>query len=78
MAHELLKELQGIVCRCGKVKRPHETFCKGCYWSLGQNQRNALYKRMGDGYEQAYAAAAAFLDLLKANPVPRRARSSNQ
>jgi len=30
---------------------------------------------MGEGYEEAYAAAAAFLDLLRANPVKRRART---
>lgn len=76
MAHELLKELIGGVCRCGRAKRPHETFCKGCYWSLGNNERRALYKRMGEGYEEAYAAAAAFLDQLKATKVPRRKASA--
>ena len=75
MPSDLFKELIGGSCRCGKSKRPHETFCRSCYWSLGNLQRKDLYKRMGEGYEEAYAAAAAFLDLLRANPVKRRART---
>jgi hypothetical protein len=77
MPSELLKELIGAVCRCGSAKRPSQTFCRTCYNSLGRLQQLALYKTMGRGYEEAYAAAVEFLDALAATKVPRRARAAS-
>jgi len=71
-----MTEYKGGICRCGRPKEPNNTFCGKCYWALGHNQRRALYKRFGEGYEEAYAAAAAFLDQLKATKVPRRKASA--
>lgn len=55
---ELIRELGGGVCRCGKQKRRRQTFCRACYYSLPHTMRRALYNLVGEGYEQAYQAAA--------------------
>lgn len=57
----LLAELGGIRCRCGRSKRPRATFCLDCYWSLPALLRRALYRGIGEGYEEAYAAAVEHL-----------------
>ena len=60
--HELVAELAGLRCRCGAVKIPRQTFCRRCYRLLPRSLAKALYKRMGEGYEDAYAAACAHLE----------------
>lgn len=56
---ELIQELRGTVCRCGKRKPTKMTFCSTCYHSLPAPKRAALYSRIGEGYAEAYAAAVA-------------------
>lgn len=58
----LIRELAGDKCRCGKAKRPKQTFCRSCYFSLPEPMRAALYDRIGEGYEQAYGNAVAHLE----------------
>ncbi len=53
----LVAELQGTACRCGASKKAKQTFCRACYFALPKGQREALYHRVGNGYEAAYAAA---------------------
>jgi len=49
-----------------------KTFCLECYRALPPLKRMALYCRMGDGYEDAYASAVKFLDgVTAAKAVPR-------
>jgi len=67
-ARELIQELRGVVCRCGREKHSGETFCKACYFRLPPLLRRALYKRVGEGYENAYAEACGFLD----TPAPKK------
>jgi len=59
---DLLKELAGSACRCGRVKRPRQTFCSRCFQRLPPALKRALYRRIGEGYEAAYQAAVASLD----------------
>jgi hypothetical protein len=59
---DLLRELRGTTCRCGATKRTRETFCRGCYHRLAPPQRRALYRPIGEGYEEAYRDAVASLD----------------
>lgn len=54
---ELLDELMGIRCQCGRMKRSKQTFCLKCYRALPLEMQRALYRRFGAGYEEAYAAA---------------------
>jgi uncharacterized OB-fold protein len=62
---DLVRELVGRRCRCGKVKRPRTTFCVSCYNSLPESLQNGLYRRIGNGYEQAYESAAKLIDAKK-------------
>lgn len=59
---ELFNELEGEKCRCGAKKVSMQTFCGKCYRSLSPEKRRALYNRIGQGYEEAYADAVNFLD----------------
>ena len=61
---ELIAELQGTACRCGSTKRPKQTFCHTCYYSLSADTRRALYRRVGEGYEEAYDEAIRELEAL--------------
>jgi hypothetical protein len=57
----LTNELQGFTCRCGRAKKPAQTFCRPCFMVLPHLQRRALYKTLGNGYEAAYFAAVEVL-----------------
>jgi hypothetical protein len=62
MPSALFNELMGRTCRCGNPKDEKKTFCLACYRKLPPMMRMALYSRMGDGYEEAYAKAAKYLN----------------
>jgi hypothetical protein len=57
----MMLELRGTVCRCGRTKQMKQTFCPTCYLALPRAKRLALYSRFGEGYEEAYATAVAYL-----------------
>lgn len=59
---ELVSELQGRRCRCGKEKNRSQTFCRACYFLLPEPMRKALYRRLGQGYEEAYQAAVDYFN----------------
>jgi hypothetical protein len=63
--HDLIRELAGTDCRCGRAKAPHQTFCRRCYFSLPKQLQRNLYRRVGEGYEEAYTEAAEMLDAQK-------------
>ena len=58
---ELILELRGAKCRCGKKKTPRQTFCGGCYFALNRPLRQSLYRLVGEGYEEAYEEAVKVL-----------------
>lgn len=55
-----LDKLKSKECRCGRWKREGVSFCARCYWSLPEHLRVALYRPIGQGYEEAYEAAVRF------------------
>ena len=59
---ELVKELRSTKCRCGQIKQSGHTFCRACYYLLPTDMRSRLYNHLGNGYEEAYAAAVERLD----------------
>jgi hypothetical protein len=65
LAVRLRDELEGRRCRCLRKKVAGQTFCKTCYYSLPEPMRQALYKKIMAGYEEAYQAACDFLDSQK-------------
>lgn len=58
-----LAALKSGQCRCGHAKQTGMAFCFRCWQQLPENIRRALYKRVGDGFEAAFAAACQFLTL---------------
>lgn len=59
---EIVSDLLGTVCRtCGGSKRARMSHCLGCFMRLPKSMRDALYRRIGQGYEQAYRESNTFL-----------------
>lgn len=57
-----LSDFCGTVCvHCKGTKKRGQSFCQRCYYSLPPNMRQALYRRFGSGYEEAYDAAKDWL-----------------
>lgn len=56
-----VSELESEECQCGKPKKSGYSFCYGCYSSLPFEMQQALWKRIGQGYEEAYEEAVQFL-----------------
>lgn len=70
----LVTGLYGLMddtCYCGAHKKPRQTFCIRCYRSLNASQKAALYRRVGEGYEEAHASALT--TLRKNGRVPEAA-----
>lgn len=61
LARLAVHELGRGQCRCAKPKHNRQTFCKACYYALPPEMRQALYNRVGEGYEAAYVAAVNVL-----------------
>ena len=55
-----IKELQATSCYCGAKKKRGHTFCYPEYRSLPPAMQQALYNRLGHGYEEAYQAARKY------------------
>lgn len=53
--------LMSTECECGRVKRERQSFCGTCYRALPKDLQNRLYRRIGQGYEEAHAEARAIL-----------------
>lgn len=62
----LYDELLGTKCRCGRVKIARQSFCGRCYKSLPAAMQRAMYRLIGNGYEEAYAKAVEFLTAKEA------------
>lgn len=57
----LIRELRGNKCLCGRDKPSGKTFCYLCYHELPDTLKRAIYKRVGQGYEEAYVSCVAVL-----------------
>jgi predicted amidophosphoribosyltransferase len=59
---QALRELGESVCAaCQSAKKPKQSFCPRCYYTLPEEMRTALYRRFGSGYESAYDDAKDWL-----------------
>lgn len=58
----ILREHQGNKCFCGAKKAVNHPFCLKHYASLPTDMYPGLNKRIGQGYEQAYAEARKYLE----------------
>jgi len=60
---QLIESLRSTVCpSCAGRKKSRQSFCGGCYYDLPAHVRSALYRTIGNGYEQAVTAALSTLD----------------
>lgn len=63
---EIVRRLGSTECEgCGGRKQSKMSHCRRCYYLLPRVMRNALYRRFGDGYEEAYEESLAYLAGLK-------------
>lgn len=61
-ARQAIADLSSTTCpACKKTKKARQTFCRSCYYKLPISKRQDLYKRVGEGYEEAYEALRAML-----------------
>jgi len=52
----------GRICPvCARAKPKNNAFCRACYFALPRVMRFSLWKRFGEGFEQAYLAAKQHL-----------------
>lgn len=65
----LMGELLGTQCRCGATKAKRTSFCRKCFYTLPRERRDALYQRVGQGYEQAYEAACEYLNARRSDEI---------
>jgi len=56
-----IKELRSDGCQCGGRKKSGQSLCYGCYKKLPADLAKALWRKLGNGYEQAYDRAVAWL-----------------
>lgn len=56
------EELRSEECQCGRAKKRGWALCHKCYSSLPHEMQIALYRQIGDGYEEAYEEAVAWLN----------------
>lgn len=65
---ELIESLAGEDCPgCLGRKGRRKSFCSRCYFKLPKPIRTALYNPVGNGYEDAHAAAMKHLKPAKAD-----------
>ena len=58
--------LQSDRCYCGRLKGLRMAFCQNDYYSLSHDMRQALYYKVGAGFEEAYETAKLWLEERKA------------
>jgi len=58
---QALRELGGMVCACGAKKERNHSFCRECYFALPPEVRKTLFKRLNDGYANAWDDAKEWL-----------------
>lgn len=70
----ILEDFLGTECSgCGGAKNPKMSHCSRCYYKLPKTMQKDLYKRFGEGYEEAFAASRAYL----AEHHPRAAKTGD-
>jgi hypothetical protein len=53
--------LTSTVCQCRRTKSVHLAVCERCWKRLPVAERNALYRRVGEGFGAAYETACRLL-----------------
>ena len=56
-----IEALKSGRCACGNSKQTGMAFCYRCWLQLPRNVRQALYRKIGEGFEAAYDVGCQFL-----------------
>ncbi len=57
-----IQALKSGQCRCERPKQRGRAFCYKCWLRLPLDLRMPLYRKIGDGFEQAYDNATKYLN----------------
>ncbi len=57
--------LKSEECLCGRTKQARKAVCWSCWKALPQEHQKALYRRIGQGFEEAYEEAVQWLQLYQ-------------
>ena len=58
---DIWKAFMSTACAgCGGTKKPRNAFCLFCYREMPLALRSSLWKRFGDGFEEAYMACLSW------------------
>ena len=67
------KAFCGLRCgACGGVKRKHTAFCTACYYRLPRTLQKSLWRRFGNGFEEAYRVCSAWFPEHKVEEKERK------
>jgi|GEM_PF-2729314 len=72
---EILDNLRGATCLCGRSKASGRSHCRSDYYRLPPEKRQALYREFNHGYQEAFIDACKFLGLIT-DPMTTEERSS--
>ena len=73
---EIFYAFMGKCCAgCDGVKRAHNAFYLACYRQLPQALKTSLWKRFGEGFEEAYQAC---LSWFRTHPLRGAHRAKRQ
>jgi len=59
----ILRILDCDRCICGKKKGERMSHCRKCYFSLPPENRQALYRKFNNGYQEAYLESIKILGI---------------
>jgi hypothetical protein len=59
---EIVQALKSTDCQCGREKKSRMSHCSRCYFRLAPEMRQQLYKKLGQGYEEAYRESLEILN----------------
>jgi len=59
--NDYVRILQSNECACDRGKQSGKAFCFRCFKALPGDMQRALYKRVGQGFEEAYEEAVKWL-----------------
>ena len=73
---EIFAAFAGTKCAgCGEEKKKYNAFCLACYRQLPKALQSSLWKRFGEGFEEAYHAC---LSWFRTHPLQGAHRAKQQ
>ena len=61
---QILRSLAGTICVCGEKKGSRKSHCRGCYFALPPEKKQALYYQFNFGYQEAFLDSIKYLQKI--------------